>query len=96
MNHDENFKSEENKCDSDKQFNLTRKQLVSELPTTANPFENCRNVVNKEFPDKNMRYANLNQMNLHMLYELKKCKKIQDNNAKTSIENILEDYEWIK
>jgi len=35
-------------------------------------------------------------MNLHMLYEMKKCKKIQDNSGKTSVENILDDYEWIK
>ena len=96
MNHDEKFKSEQNKCGSEKQFNLTRNELISDLPVVANPFENCRNVVNKEFPENNMRYAKLNQINLHMLYELKKCKKIQDNNAKTSIENILEDYEWIK
>lgn len=43
-----------------------------------------------------MRYAYPKDMNAHMVYELKKCKMIQDNDAKTDVSEVVEEYSLIR
>ncbi len=83
-------------CHSKEQIDMFTEDLRKTLPPIPNPFENCRNIIHKEWPDQNVRYAYPKDMNPHMVYELKKCKMIQDNDAKTEIKEVVDEYSLIR
>lgn len=83
-------------CHTEESIEEFTEGIRKTLPQIPNPFENCRNIIHKDYPLQNMRYAYPKDMSGHMVYELKKCKMIQDNDAKTDLTELVEEYSLLR
>ena len=68
------------------------KAVVDALPSIPNPFNSCREAIDKKFPGFNLRWKFFSSYTANQLYEYKKCDYFINLDEKSPIASILMAY----